>query len=197
MSSPPYSQVVSWRIDCCGWNEISPPCIMRKQTSDPCPGLDIRFPSPHTFLAGLFVLPCRPGKPPAFRLGAGQSFCYSVFMTPTIAPQRPHFNMRSGFRPSAGAINCTLVSAGASTTRCPQTGHRMWRTFLFISWASPFFLGISHTLLSATAAVRHGSISTHYGFSYMTSSVSQVATGLAKRRAFRYAISRVRQVLPK
>ena len=158
---------------------------MREQTSDPCPSLDIRFPSPHTFLAGLFILPCRPGKLPAFRFGAGQSFFYSVFMTPTIAPQRPHFNMRSGFRLSARAINCTLVSAGASTTRCPQTGHRIWRTLLFISLASPFFLGISHTLLSTAAVVRHGSISTRCVFFYMTCSVSHAAAGLASRRALR------------
>ena len=151
----------------CGWNEISPPCIMRKQTSDPCPGLDIRFPSPHTFPADLFILPCRPGQLPAFRLGADHCFRYSVFITPTIAPQCPHFIIRSGFRLPTGAINCTLVSAGASTTRCPQTGHRIWRTLLFISLASPFFLGIPHTPLSATT-VRHRSISTHYGFSYIT-----------------------------
>ena len=157
---------------------------MREQTSDPCPGLDIRFPSPHTFLAGLFILPCRPGKLPAIRPGAGQSSFYSVFMTPTIAPQRPHFNMRSGFRLSARAINCILVSAGASTIRCPQTGHRIWRTFLFISSASPFFLGISHAPLSV-AAVQHGSISTRYGFSYMTRSVSHAAAGLASSRALR------------
>ena len=158
---------------------------MRKQTSDLCPGLDIRFPGPYTFLTNLFVLPCRPGQLPAFRLGAGQSFRYSVFMTPIIAPQCPHFNMRSGFRPSAGAINCTLVFAGASIILCPQTGHRIWRTLLFISLASPFFLGILHTLLSTAAVVRYRSISTRYVFFYMTCSVSHAAAGLASRRALR------------
>jgi hypothetical protein len=55
-------------------NEISPPCIMLKQTCDPCPGLAVRFPFPYTFLVGLAVLPQRPGQLPVQITGADQIF---------------------------------------------------------------------------------------------------------------------------
>lgn len=55
-------------------NEISPPCIMLKQTCDPCPGLAVRFPFPYTFLVGLAVLPQRPGQLPMQISGADQTF---------------------------------------------------------------------------------------------------------------------------
>jgi len=45
------------------YNETIPPCIMLKQTNDPCPGLTVRFPSPYTFLMETVVLPQRPGQP--------------------------------------------------------------------------------------------------------------------------------------
>ncbi|MCH5352233.1 MAG: hypothetical protein J1E06_02065 [Acutalibacter sp.] len=50
-------QMVSWWFDRFLRNEIAPPCIMLKQTSDPCPGLAIRFPVPYTLLYGIVVLP--------------------------------------------------------------------------------------------------------------------------------------------
>ena len=52
-------KVAYWRADPCLRNETVPPCIMLKQTSDPCPGLASRFPGPHTFPAGRAVLPWR------------------------------------------------------------------------------------------------------------------------------------------
>lgn len=59
-------QVASWKFDHNSWNEIALPCIMLKQTNDPCPSLDVRFPNLYTFLTDLAVLPRRPGQLLAF-----------------------------------------------------------------------------------------------------------------------------------
>ena len=50
---------------------------MLKQTNDPCLGLAVRFPVPHTFLVGLAVFPQRPGQLPVQISEADQIFLFS------------------------------------------------------------------------------------------------------------------------
>ena len=109
--------------------------------------------------------------------------------------------MKSGYRPFFGVIICVFVPDTASMIRRPHTGQQTGRRVVLSPLVcASFFLRISYTPLSVAAAVRRGRVEymTCYDcFSYMTSSASHGATGLANRRAFKYAISNVRQVLPK
>lgn len=146
-------QMVSWWFDRFFLNEISPPCIMLKQTLDPCPGLTVRFPTPYTFLTGFAVLPQRPGQLPVQMPGADQCFFYSVLIIPISAPQCQHFTIKSGYRPIVGVMNCTLVSILASIIRRPHFGHRICRILFFISCGhSSFFLHTSYIHLFLTHA---------------------------------------------
>ena len=88
MSSPPFFGWYHGGSTNKSRNEISPPCIMLKQTSDPCPGLAIRFPFPYTSLTELPLCRMTPRPAPGLlQLGAGQIFPYSIFLR--FSPRHP------------------------------------------------------------------------------------------------------------
>lgn len=80
-------QAVSWRFDRF-WNEISPPCIVLRQTSDPCPGLAIRFPVPYTLLMGVPYLPWRNPRSAPIKNG-GRSMSLFSFLYPDFRTAVP------------------------------------------------------------------------------------------------------------
>ena len=153
-------KVAYWRADPCLRNETAPPCIMLKQTSDPCPGLASRFPGPHTFPAGRAVLPWRYLRSaPGLLARSGSKVFYSVFITPISEPQCPHFIMKSGYRPFFGVIICVFVPDTASMIRRPHTGQQTGRRVVLSPLVcASFFLRISYTPLSVAAAVRRGRV---------------------------------------
>lgn len=129
-------------------NETIPPCIMLKQTNDPCPGLTVRFPSPYTFSYGNRCITAAPRPAPVIKSKADQSSLFS-FSIPISAPHRRHFKIKSGQRPIDGSINCTFVFIPASMIRPPHFGHRTGRIRCFIScFHSSFFMHIPYTSLS-------------------------------------------------
>lgn len=88
MSSPPFFGWYHGGSTNKSRNEISPPCIMLKQTSDPCPGLAIRFPFPYTSLTELPLCRMTPRPAPGLsQLGAGQIFPYLIFLN--FSPRHP------------------------------------------------------------------------------------------------------------
>lgn len=152
-------KVAYWRADPCLRNETVPPCIMLKQTSDPCPGLASRFPGPHTFPAGRDVLPWRYLRSSRPAGSERIKVFYSVFITPTSEPQCPHFMMKSGYRPLPGVIICVFVPDTASMIRCLHTGQQTGRRVVLSPLVcASFFLRISYTPLSVAAAVRRGRV---------------------------------------
>lgn len=167
-----------------------------QQTCDPCPGLAVRFPDPYTSPMGLDVLPQRPGQLLVLRLRTDRYFLYSVFITPISVPQCLHFIIKSGHRPFIGEINCTFVFKDVSINLYPHLGHRMERLFFSNPLiCTSFFFCISYKLLSWPLSGNQ--VLGVYDLFYLTSSVSQGAIGLDITLAFKYAISSVRQVLPK
>lgn len=66
-------------------NEISPPCIMLKQTNDPCPGLAMRFPFPYTSLTELPLCRMTPRSAP----GLTGSERIKVFQYSVFSPRHP------------------------------------------------------------------------------------------------------------
>jgi hypothetical protein len=69
---------------------------MLKQTSDLCPGLDIRFPGPYTSLTGLSVLPCRPGQLHALSAQSRSKFPLFSFHDPNHCATAPAFYYQIG-----------------------------------------------------------------------------------------------------
>ena len=194
-------QMVSWWFDRFYMNEISPPCIRLRQTPYRFPGFAVRCPSSYTFLMRAVVLPQLSGKSQRLvRDIRYHRFFYSVLITPISAPQCLHLTIKSGYRFVSGVINCTFVSNPASISLCPHFGQRTGRIPVFISCTdSSFFLRIVTYAPSwyCRRLTEEGSVTCYDGLRHMTSSDSQEAVGLASRRAFKYAISRVRQVLPR
>lgn len=87
MSSPPYLRRYHGGLTV-SWNEISPPCIMLRQTSDPCPGLAIRFPVPYTSLMDVpYYRGGIPGQP-RLKNGGGSISLFS-FLHPNFRTAVP------------------------------------------------------------------------------------------------------------
>ena len=174
-------------------------CSDKRRTGFPA-SLSVARPS-YTFLMRAVVLPQLSGKSRQLvRDIRYHRFFYSVLITPMSAPQCLHLTIKSGYRSVSGVINCTFVSNPASISLCPHFGQRTGRIPVFISCVdSSFFLRIVTYAPSWYCRRPAGeeSVTCYDILRYMTSSDSQGAIGLASRRAFKYAISRVRQVLPR
>lgn len=135
-------QTVSWRFDPLWWNETSPPCIMLSTNVHPVFPASLSVSNPH--IHSLCGLPYCRSYPVSSVVHARNIRCvYSVFVTPTPAPQCLHLIMKSGYRPIAGAVNCIFIFVSASMIFRPHFGHRTRRQLIFISCpCSSFFLCI-------------------------------------------------------
>lgn len=182
-------------------NAISPPCIMLKQTSDPCPGLAMRFPFPYTSFTELPLMPHNaPVSPRPFTARGRSKIQYSVFSPrhPDLRAAVPALYDKIGIPAlhrghELGLGTYSRVHDPMPADRAAHMAHPLHHLMAMPLLFPAHF--IYAPFCSRRCPARE--YMACYDFPYTTSPASQGATGLASRRAFRYAISKVRQVLPR